>query len=830
MTSIAALTAAALLAGLSASPLGPVPAPGGDVVWRAGQAVWNGTSGRYELGGDVVVQRGAVVLRAQRATVDPTTGEVWARGDVLLVDATRAVSAEAIHAVLDGPFEADQVVAFLKDAPLDPVKVASAADARRGRNRLTFRADRVEGDRLEGDDERLRLSGIRFTPCDCGEGKAPSWELGARRAEVEGDRVSLHWPVLRIRPPFAAAPVPVLAAPWLSLPLTDRQTGLLFPELGRTASGGFHLGLPIFVTLGRSADLTATPEYFFGGSAVEGPGAKVELRWAPAERAYGQVLFHVVEDLDRERLGSGERGGGGLRLSIEGFHGQDLGKDTRLGAHLALSQDPFMFRDFRGQGLPGDAFYSRSDVLVSHRTDRWVLEGGAAYYEQLDPVTTLRRPGPASWFDVRAPKLQRWPSAAATLLPWQLGPIAVEGRVGLSRFAPLVGHRDQLLFTDPASNPREGVVISAAGTPQAVIHALPREAVSRADARLQLSAPALLGGWLAFEPFVRGATATYAFDAGRSPATTAWGVGGASASVELSRRYGSVEHRIVPRLELLAGTETWRVDPGDPFAAYDLWDRIESRRAVPVDVDGTSTRLPVAQKLTAAPDHGYLQARASLQNRIEAGPAGQLTLEVGQDAELRGGEPKLAETFASLSLARGPFSGDASARFLAFGGRPPRTPGWRSSWLDEFTRLHVGAAVHDARGDQLRLALDSTGSGTVGSLGAGVDALFDLRPSGVAPDAWYRAGTRLVLGAARLDYEIRLAGRRVPAVQCGGGKTRSDVRELRAVEQTAALVWDSPCHCFVAGVTAGLDLCGTPTYGVTVDLSKMFQGAAPKPR
>jgi hypothetical protein len=49
----------------------------------------------------------------------------------------------------------------------------------------------------------------------------------------------------------------------------------------------------------------------------------------------------------------------------------------------------------------------------------------------------------------------------------------------------------------------------------------------------------------------------------------------------------------------------------------------------------------------------------------------------------------------------------------------------------------------------------------------------------------------------------------------------------RAVEQQAALVWDSPCHCFLLRVDAARDVCGDLTYGLSVDLSGMFHGAAP---
>jgi LPS-assembly protein len=641
----------------------------------------------------------------------------------------------------------------------------------------------------------------------------------------------------------------VLILPWLSLPLTDRQTGLLFPEVGTHVVTGWGVALPVFVTLGRSADLTATPEYFFGpssphnvGGAVKGPGARLELRWAPAQRAEGIASIHVVDDLDKERPGGA--GAGGLRLSMEGAHRQDLGAGTRLVAHLSLSQDPYMFRDFGAPGLPSDAYYSRSDVLASWRARDFVVEGGAMYLEPLvsgaqevavtAPDGTTRvvftdtRPAAFGWFGLQAPQSHRWPSASAALLPLRLGPLQLEGRAGITRYAPVVGSRGELLPSDPAANPaappREGATVTVnPDSGQVTVLALPRPAVTRADTRLQLSAPMLLGSVLSLEPWVRGAVLGYAFDAGRSASAAAWGLAGVAASAELARRYGAVEHRVIPRLELLGGTAPSRQNPGDPFPAYDLWDRIESERQVPVP--WSAAPQAVVQKLSAAPDGAYTQLRATLENRLDAGSRGRLDVQVGQDLDARTG--RLAESSVSFRASRGPFATDALARFLAFGGRPPLAPGWSPSWLDGFTRLHASASIHDARGDALRGALDSTGSGAVGAEGAGVDALFDLRSSGAPPDAYVNAGARGVLGGAALDYAIKLTAREYPAIQCSSNRTVS-LPPGRVVEQTAILTWDSPCHCFVARVRATLDACGDPSLGFSVDLSKILQGGARK--
>ena len=48
-----------------------------------------------------------------------TSAGAAAAGGALLTDPTRVVSADAIRAVLGGEWEAEGVVAFVKDAPVD---------------------------------------------------------------------------------------------------------------------------------------------------------------------------------------------------------------------------------------------------------------------------------------------------------------------------------------------------------------------------------------------------------------------------------------------------------------------------------------------------------------------------------------------------------------------------------------------------------------------------------------------------------------------------------------------------------------------------------------
>ena len=781
---LAALATAGILARLCAAAL-PAPAlPQGDVRIE-GDVTYEPGTGRMLVQNGGVLRRGAVTVRARSFTWDPESGEIRAAGGVLLTDPTRVVAADAIRAIVGGPWEAEKVVAFVKDQPADLSAVTAAEDARCvGRNRLTFRGERLRGE-ASGDFE---LDGARLTLCDCPGGGAPSWELKARRADVRpGKRAILSWPVLRVTPRFLLVdhPVPVLVLPWLYVPLGDRQTGLLLPEIRSVDSTGLRLAQPLFVTLGRSADATLTAEYAFGRAydpgkprnpRVRGPGARLELRWAPAPEADGSVELAWLDDLDRE-----EGGEGGGRFAIMGAHAQRLSAATTLRAVLRLAGDPVWVRDFAIGDVARTVPYTRSDVLLSHARDALVLEAGASYLEPLRPLGIgVGAPSTLVYGISASPSgreygtlgagldgASRLPALGAALLPTAMGPLRLSARGGLARYAPISGDFD-----------REGG----------------RPAATRADAQVEAALPLLLGGAISLEPWARGGGAAYAFEDGEDGASSAWGVAGATLGTEVSRRFGALRHAIAPRLEWRAGTGV----AGDRLAspAYDAFDR-------------TGSGL-----LSSGPPGTWSQLRAAVQTRLAAGAVDVLRLELGQDYDLGGG--RFAETFTSAAVAAGPFAADASARFLAVDGRgePTTPPPFPSAFLDRFTQLSAGVALSDRRGDAVHARFLAVGPGGSGSLLAGLDPLFDLRPTADAT-ASATAGARVAAGPATLVYEATFPGREGHSI-CAPERVMG-AWEVR--QHAASLAWDSPCHCFRLVAAVRMNDCGDLGYSASVDLS-----------
>ena len=605
---------------------------------------------RFDQG--VVLQRGAETVRAPEARVDPAEETIDASGGVLLTDPTRALSARVLRAFSGGRFLAEDVVAVFKASP-QPLSSATTFDEarRHGRNRLVASGTRLEG---EGDG-RFTLQDARLTLCDCPGGGAPSWELQAPRADVmPGKRAILSWPVLRITPRFLFIdhPVPVLVLPWLYVPLSDRQSGLLIPQVVSGTATGFVLAQPVFLTLGRSADATVTPLYAFGpihigsgpslsSAAVRGPGANTELRWAPAEAAAGRLEVRWLQDLDTE---PGEMP---ARLAILGTHSQRLSPEATLRADLELFNDRLYVRDFSPDVLIGAATYTRSDALLSWRHGDAVVELGAAYH-LLMLVNGAVPPVPFGTFGAKTQEFHRWPSLTADLAPIAWGPVLVSGRAGLGRYAPLSGEigSQPLGLTAPYAPafqvpPEQGF----------------RVAVNRADARVELRAPLLLGRAVLVEPYVRGAALGYIWDTLLEPAANAWGIAGARLWSEFSRSFGAIRNAIAPSLEVRAGSAV--LGPALQVPSYDAWDRAPTG-FYPTPVGSASAVAP-GRTLAAAPPGAFSQARLALETRLSRGSTDFLRLAVGQDADLRAGQ--FAETWAQAALAGGPASLNVLARF-----------------------------------------------------------------------------------------------------------------------------------------------------------------------
>jgi LPS-assembly protein len=833
VNSLLAPLAAALLA--QAEPLAPASA--GDapqsVQVEAETVTYDAESDRFDLRGSVVLRRGAVTLRAPAARYAAKTGEVDAVGGVLLLEPGRVVKADGIHAIIDGPYQAREVVAFFKDQPLDLSKVQTLEEGRKqGSNRVMLCGNRVNGE-VEGD--RFEVDSAEISLCDCGEG-APSWEVKASHADViPGDRAILTWPVIYITPRFLFIdkPIPILPLPWLYVPLAERQTGLLFPELSNTPTTGWAVSQPFFITLGRSWDATVTADYAFGRGdteiqagkrGVRGLGGSLELRWAPIEGANGALRFVDLHDVERSWSGGLASEPHGDRILFSLRHAQRFSDSTFFATEIALVNDANYQSDFTGDYLLRSVSYGHSAVALTHRTDDWLLEGDAAYHIPLTTATVGQQDFPVDGggaprvsyglFGSDVPVFHRLPAASATLLPTRIaGPLRLSGAVGAARFAPIHG-----VTGDQGTN---GIGPGDAGFSSAIPgtngaldgqwQSGERLAAIRLASQVELRAPVALGRYLAVEPWARGTALWYAFAAAAEAQANGRLVGGLVLSTQLARTYGEgasrVQHLIEPRLEWAWGG----LESGPALPAY-AYDELDAPRAFPPSA--TTVGLPV-RPFSAMPPGGYQQMRLALRTRLVA-PSGALSsnlaeLEVGQDFDVRAGRG--SESWTRIGFGVGPVSGSALGRFYAFGAKPVEpVPAsllpLPSCWFDSFTELRADVRLSDNRGDYLYGSFLSLAAGASPQTKAGIDALFDSRPIAFSAVATETVGVHGHWSGLDANYEVAM-----------------DARRGVIQQHSITTVWSSPCKCWNLGVNLLVVPGQGTTFNFLLDLSQYTRGA-----
>ncbi|MBL8954237.1 MAG: LPS-assembly protein LptD, partial [Myxococcaceae bacterium] len=391
-------------------------------------------------------------LSADRITWDEAAGAATASGNVTLRMTNKgllAVIADVVTVRMNGDevdeaFIYDGVALRKKNVTPDALMAARTPDQVRsaGNTVMSMNATHL----VKNDDDTWTIDELAFTPCECNFDK-PSWHIGTSRTtlDLEAERASLLFPTIWVWK------IPVLWFPWLSLPLSDRQTGLLVPKPGFTALNGFSLEQPVFVTLGRSADLTFTPGYFFGGNpnnpyGIEGPRLHTEFRYTPSPGTTGRATLGLIIDRRWARdpvnpaLLPEPLKRRGLRAEGSWVHLQDLGKGFHDRVNLSFLSDGYLQRDSTPDVLARDLGYLRSTATIFHRGEDHFAGLDAVMRQDLSTGDTIfaNRPGSPN-------PVQRLPGFTFAIPALQLaGPLFASGRADFARLGPVSNREGSL--------------------------------------------------------------------------------------------------------------------------------------------------------------------------------------------------------------------------------------------------------------------------------------------------------------------------------------------------------------------------------------------------
>ncbi|MBN2492945.1 MAG: LPS-assembly protein LptD [Deltaproteobacteria bacterium] len=361
----------------------------GPLVIEAGELVYAEGQRRLLLRGGVRIAGSSLELRADWMEIHTDTRRVVLAGGVRLVEGERVVLCERLE------LDRRDATAVLSRATLLVKQGAGFPALGRCRTasgllREGINALRFDGQRWVKRRGRYTIEQARFTPCDCGPDEAPSWELRASEADVvPGERAWLSWPVLAVKG------LPVMALPVAYLPLRDRQTGLLFPQLSYSGRDGVVLSESLFVTLGDSADATLTADWF----QERGFRERLELRATPWRDSWARARAAYIDDA---KAGADPLYASRHRASAELDAWADGPGRSSLCAVARLYSDSDLNRDFASEMSGRATELASSSLVLDWRGDDVWIALDAAWHQD------LRLPGVDLFGAASEEQLARW--------------------------------------------------------------------------------------------------------------------------------------------------------------------------------------------------------------------------------------------------------------------------------------------------------------------------------------------------------------------------------------------------------------------------------------
>lgn len=260
---------------------------------------------------------------------------------------------------------------------------------------LYFTADKVERTGLK----EIVVENAEFTAC---EDAIPKWSFTAKTAKViAGDKIKLT------RPRFRIKNFPILALPYLSLPIKkrDRSSGFLTPSFGYSGNKGLRVAGAYYQTLGRSVDATVRADIF----TSRGVGWGVDVRTRANSRSFFNFgIYGVIDRVLGKNASDSTPDQGGTSVYAEGIHYFRNGfvgvADVRVISNLSFRQ---VFLDGVQQIISpievSDAFVNKTwrnyTLNVRTRSEVISIPNVRIKTRNLPSIHFEKRPSVLSFFD-----------------------------------------------------------------------------------------------------------------------------------------------------------------------------------------------------------------------------------------------------------------------------------------------------------------------------------------------------------------------------------------------------------------------------------------------
>lgn len=336
-----------------------------EVQLDADSLMYDQAADQVSASGNVLIRRGDARLRADQVRYDRRSSTAEAFGRVEFSS-------------IEGWLRAEQVVFDLDDETGALLQAEVASD----RHGYSLRGDRIE----KGEGQQYEIENGKFTTCRCASGP-PSWSITGKKLNV-----SLNGYGRLEQARFCILDVPVLYLPRLAVPVhSERQSGLLFPEVGFSNQRGLRVQQPFYWAINKSQDLTLTPTVETSARI----GLVNQYRYAFRRDMRGELeVAYYNEAIRGEATGTttDENVTADIPENRWGVFGEHLQKvyGSDAYADIQVVGDDQFFREITTQGIDyGSQLAYRTRPFTTSRAgfltkwDRLALQGDALVYQDL---------------------------------------------------------------------------------------------------------------------------------------------------------------------------------------------------------------------------------------------------------------------------------------------------------------------------------------------------------------------------------------------------------------------------------------------------------------
>ncbi len=271
--------------------------------------------------GNVEISQGPRVLRADVVSYNRRTNVISASGNVSLREPTGEILFADYFEVTDELREG--IAQNFRTLLADQARLAAVSGRRTGGNLTSARK-------------------VVYSPCElCRDDptRPPLWQIKAARVTHDQQERQITYNDAWVE----LFGVPVFYTPYLSHPdgTIDRKSGFLAPDFGRTDTLGTFIGVPYFIVIDETSDLTVEPVWY----SREAPLLAAEYREKTRTGEF-QLSASATNPVRRD-ANNNEIDGHDFRGHVKGAGRFDIDDDWRWGFDVERSTDDTYLQRYR---------------------------------------------------------------------------------------------------------------------------------------------------------------------------------------------------------------------------------------------------------------------------------------------------------------------------------------------------------------------------------------------------------------------------------------------------------------------------------------------------